>query len=177
LGTGEYGNYWVRLPFSQAGPGTEWTLFSATQFRFLANCLYLLAPTAFPLILGVSLARRSREPVPFTTYFLGIAALGTMVYALALRPFHGPYDWDLFSLTALCLSCFAALLWSRCQAEWAGGVGLLAVAASFLFVALPLVVIGLHSTHEGGPLNDQKLEGQAGDTPLEALNRTIDPWL
>ena len=150
---------------------------SAPHLRFLANCVYLLAPVALPLILGISLATRTRGLASATTYFLGTAALGTLVYAFALRPFWGPYDWDLFSLTALCLSCFAAFLWSRCQATWVNFIGLLAATSGFLFVALPSLVIGLHATHEAGPLVDEQLDANEGEDPWNALSRAIAPWL
>jgi len=171
------GGHWLQLPFTQPGPGTEWAALSAPHLRFLANCAYLLAPTALPLILGITLATRSREPASATTHFIGIAALGTIAYALVLRPFWGPYDWDLFSLTALCLSCFAALLWSRCRATWTDSIGLLAAASGFLFVALPSLAIGLHATHQAGPLVHEKLHAEEGEDPWDALNRTIAPWL
>jgi len=175
----EHGGHWLVLPFSTPGPSTQWAVLSLPHLRFLANTAYLLAPCALPLLIGMKLSGPTPEPALHTTRFLATAALGTGLYALVLRPFWGPYDWDLFSLSALCVSCFAAYLWSRSDAPWTASIGLLAAAAGWLYVALPALAIGLGAgiQPDAGPLVHDRLESEPGEEAWEALDRAMAPWL
>ena len=97
-----------------------------------------------------------------------------------LRPIWGPYDWDLFSLTAVSLASLAALLLVRSlEGPELAHVAAVVVGVSLLFVTLPLVAIGVApgiAPDDAGPFA-RGVERDEGESGWDALERQIEPWL
>lgn len=84
-------------------------MFSPEQFLHILNLAFLLVPAA-ALLLLVPRSREGRgEPADRATRFFRIAALSGIAFALVMRPFLGPRDWDLFSFFAPPFALWAGL--------------------------------------------------------------------
>ncbi len=102
---------------------TRWehyTMFSWLHLRDFLQQQLLVAPVVLPglllvLIAGL-MARRDQEPVatqPINSisYFLGIAALGYLLFTWVWNPdYGGQRDWDLFSLATIPTTLFFAAM-------------------------------------------------------------------
>ncbi|TFG94811.1 MAG: hypothetical protein E4H11_06100 [Myxococcales bacterium] len=80
--------------------------------------------------------------------WLAMTALPLVVYALALRPFWGPWDWDLFALTALLLACLC--LPALAALRLAPGLAIACIGFQLCFFGIPLVWIGAGDPREVG---------------------------
>lgn len=170
--------HWVLAPGATPGHATELALFSAAQLRFLANSFCILAPFAFPIVALHALRVPSswwRRP---ELLLLATAAAGSALYALALRPMWGPYDWDLFSLTAFCFSTLAAgLLGGVSDATRFAHRTLAICGASLLAVSAPWIAIGVHPTRDAGPFSRPRIERAPDESAFDALGRHLAPWM
>jgi hypothetical protein len=168
----------VRGPFADPGSGTLYTLFSWPHLKYLANAGYLLAPAAAPLVIafaarspGVLFARRE-------TAFLSATTAMLLVYAAIVRPVWGPYDWDVFSLPALCAAALAAdLLVHQLSGSRRAQLAALVIAASLLLVTAPFVAIGIAPSREAGLFAQERIERAPGESEWQAFERKIGPWL
>ncbi len=168
---------WLRWPWQPPGPGTDFPMLSTRHGKYLLNAAFVLAPAGLLLWLG-QLLRRPRSLVerPLAA-FLASASLGTLLYALLLRPMWGPYDWDLFSLGAVCLASWAACAFlTGADEDRSRGLVTLAVGASLLLVTLPFVAIGMGLGRPAGPFAET-FERRADETIRQTLERAIEPWL
>lgn len=169
---------WVRTPFEEPGPGTKYVLFSLPHLKYLANAFYLLAPAVGPLLAGFALTRPRALTRSADARFLAAAAAAMSVYAAIVRPVWGPYDWDVFSLTALCWGALVArLLVHELDDRIRPQLAAVAVCASLLLVTAPFVAIGLAPFRPAGLFAEGNLELRPGETDWEAFERRIRPWL
>jgi hypothetical protein len=169
--------WWVRGFGGAPSIGTDVVLLSRAQLKYLANAAHLLAPATLPVLAAFALAAPRGFVATPAAAFLGCACIPLVAYAFLLRPFWGPYDWDLFSLTALLLSLLAAHLlstWLRADAlrqllPWLVGFQL-------LFVTLPFLLLGVVEGRGEGPFRRGawKHDLQKPATPPPPH---IAPWL
>ncbi len=167
--------FWV---WEGGGGRLDYAFLSAAQLKYLANALYLLAPAAVPVILGFALSsRRSLFRSPRAIFLAGAAAC-TILYALVLRPLWGPYDWDLFSLTAVSLSTLAAFLLVNGLGEELPDLAALLVGAALLLVTIPFVVVGIAPSARAGPFDPgERIDVSPGESFQDAVQRHVAPWL
>jgi hypothetical protein len=172
---------WVRGWASGPSRGTDYVLLSLPHLKYLANAAHLLCPAALPT-LAVCLARRPRVlTATRVARFLAAACFPLLLYTIMLRPIWGPFDWDLFTVTAFFFGALAAHGLAGLAAEaraphvvhelhaWLVGVSLLFVCVPFLLMArLPLREAGPFTGH-GFDFELIRPEAPSG-TPLE-------PWL
>ncbi|MFH1279164.1 MAG: tetratricopeptide repeat protein [Candidatus Eisenbacteria bacterium] len=96
------------LPWYRVSTRTPYGILSIEYVRQCLNFALLLVPAASLLFL---VSRRRKEPDPAAEgplRFLRTAALAGIAFALVMRPFLGPRDWDLFSLFAPPVALWAA---------------------------------------------------------------------
>ena len=168
---------WVR-PFGETPTAvTDYALFSRAQGKYLLNAIHLLAPVALPVLLALALRRPRRLLATRAARFLCAAAAPLCIYALALRPIWGPFDWDLFAVSAVVLAALAAHLlaeatataaWRHCVV-WIAGFGL-------LFVGLPFVLLGVAPARPAGPFAEKEFSIELTRPGSEAHQR-LAPWL
>jgi hypothetical protein len=169
--------WWVRGWGSYPSVGTDVVFLSWPHLKYLLNAAHLLAPATLPLLAGFAVARRRLLVQAPAARFLLAAAIPLVAYSCLLRPFWGPFDWDLFSLTALVLSLLAAHLVATGLAP-----GLRAhlvvwlVGFQLAFVAIPFVATGLGKWRDAGPFQPRQwtVDLRMPNTPAPA---ELEPWL
>jgi hypothetical protein len=166
--------WWVRGWGGAPSIGTDVVWLSRPHLKYLVNAFSLLVPTCLPG-LAFLLVRRPRTLLAGATgHWLAIAALPLCLYATALRPFWGPWDWDLFALTALVLTCLCI----RALAPLKLAPGLLAACIGFqlCFVGIPFLWIGTGSPRDVGPFGFRSFDYDLRQ-PARPPPERIAPWL
>jgi hypothetical protein len=170
--------WWVRVGDRPAEMGIDYVLLSIPHLKYLANASHLLMPFAPWLVLLGALFARPGFRMPIAR-FLGVAAAPTVLYAFALRPFWGPFDWDLFAITALCVGLLAAhLLATTVARETRAHIATCLIGFQALFVGLPFLAMNVVSLRDAGPFAAgyyarNILEFEPGEPPRGPLA----PWL
>jgi hypothetical protein len=151
-----------------------WRLFSPAQLKYLANAFFLLAPSALPTIAALLIFWRRRLVASVEARLLGAALVPLLVYAFAVYPRWGPYDWDLFALTGLFAACLAAhlLATARLPRLHPLGISVWLVGATHLFVTIPLLWIGIATSHGAGPF-----AYEAPRHPRRLVQGEYAPWM
>lgn len=168
----------VRMPWKDSGSGTKYVLYSWGHLKYLANAFFLLAPFAIPTLLVVGLRAWQRFTATPEALFLSIAAAGTWLYASLVRPFWGPYDWDLFSLTAFCVASLAAYLLVGCHDERRlAHVAALLVGLALCTTSLPMLIVGIAPAHRAGPFHADPPAPNESESLFENFERILAPWL
>jgi hypothetical protein len=172
--------WWVRIGDRPAEMGIDYVFMSIAHLKYLANASHVLMPFApWVVLLGAFLARPTfRSP---TARFLAVAAAPTLLYAFMLRPFWGPFDWDLFAITALCVGLLAAhLLATGLGSETRAHVATCLIGFQVLFVGLPFLAINVAPVRDAGPFvaayhgyGRSIMEIEPGEPPRGPLA----PWL
>jgi len=174
---GESRELWVRGWNQTAGVGTRYSMLSGPHLKYLANAFFLLAPAAIPLLLFLARPVRRFRATP-QAVFLSVAAASTRIYSVVLRPIWGPYDWDLFSLTAVCVMCLAAyLLLAEFDQRLLAHFYLVLIGGSLLLATIPLLLAGLATPVDAGPFSDPGISAIGDESTEEAFDRQIGPWL
>ena len=167
---------WVRGWGGAPSVGTDYVFLAPAHLKYLANAFHLLCAWALPALLLLAVRRRVRFATP-AARFLAVASLPLVAYALVLRPVWGPFDWDLFSLTALFVASLSAHLLAGALAEatlrhvlaWLVGFNL-------LFCGVPMLTIGFAPIRASGPLVPEAFDVKMLDPSSDAFAR-IAPWL
>ncbi len=172
-------SWWVR--FSRDEPvarlGIDYVFMSLAHLKYLANAYHLLAPGAL-LVIGLTLVARPWRLVGSAkARFLGVAALPMVAYSTLLRPFWGPFDWDLFAGAPFLIGALAAhLLATHLTRRDFEQVAVLVIGFQLLFVGAPFLAMAYDTPRRGGPFVSgsfyQEIE-KRGDPPHGA----IAPWL
>ncbi len=168
---------WLRGWSQTPGFGTRYTMLSGPHLKYLANSFFLLAPAAIPLLLFLARSPKRFSATPQAA-FLSVAALSTLIYSVVLRPIWGPYDWDLFSLTAVCVVSLAAyLLLCEFDRPLFAHFCLVLIVGSLLLATIPLLLAGLATPRDAGPFSDRGISAIGDESTEEAFDRQIGPWL
>ena len=146
--------WWVRGWGAEPSIGTDIVLFSRSQFKFLMNAAFLLCPSVIVCCI-VSMLMKSSRTITENREWRVIRWLmfPTLIYGFALRPFWGPFDWDLFSVTALIL--VVAVSMYLVTAPFSGPVRrqiVVAIVAIQLFAfGVPFTFLGEEPKRDAGP--------------------------
>jgi hypothetical protein len=166
--------WWLRGWGGAPSIGTDLVWLSAPHLKYLSNSFTLLLPSLLPA-LAFLLLRRPRALVAGAQgRWLATGAAPLVVYAVALRPFWGPWDWDLFALTALLLGCLC--LHALASLRLKQGLAVACIGFQLCFVGIPFLWVGAGNPREVGPFGfsgfdyDLRLPGRE---PAERLR----PWL
>lgn len=169
--------WWVRIGGEPAGVGVDYVFMSLSHLKYLANAAFVLAPFALPILAFVGWRKPGGFRATPAARFLVSACLPTVAYAFMLRPFWGPFDWDLFSITAVCLSALAGhLLVGALRADVLAHVATCLLGFQLLFIGIPFLVMGAIKPREAGPF-------VGGDYNLEIMQQgrpeagRVTPWL
>jgi hypothetical protein len=158
--TGRGAAGWVRLTGPVSRANTNYLLFSHAHLKYLANAIMLLAPAALPLLIGLGFARRGRIVGTPVTRFLAISCISLVAGSCLIRPVAGPFDWDIFGLTALYLAFFAgALLGEIADAGLRTHLAAAAIGLQLLFFGLPLAAIAFGTPNPAGPFVERAFPG------------------
>jgi hypothetical protein len=168
--------WWVRGWGGDPSIGTDVVLLGRAHLKYLLNAFTLLVPALLPALV-FTLARRPRAAWAGPQgRLLATAALPLSLYALALRPFWGPFDWDLFSATALVLACLAVrLVFERAPAR-APSVAVACIGFQLLFFGIPFLWIGTGAVREAGPFGFRGFDYDLRRAGTPAPER-LAPWL
>lgn len=168
----------VRGFFASPGAGTRYVIFSGPHLKYLANAFFLLTPAMVPVIIAFAIFSPRRLVATPEARFLSTASLCMLAYAAVVRPVWGPYDWDVFSLTAIFLASLAAyLLVNQLDDPPLVHLGVLLIGTTLLFVTIPFVLIGISPYRQAGPFAYDVALPIGDETPLDAVERVITPWL
>jgi len=168
---------WVRAWGETPTAVTDYAFASRAQLKYLANAAHLLVPAVLPVLLALALRGPRRLFATRTARFLCAAAVPLAIYPFVLRPIWGPFDWDLFAVSAVALAALAAHGLAEATAEttwrhltvWLAGFGL-------LFVGLPFLVLGIAPAKPAGPFAEEQFSTDITRPGTPAQER-IAPWL
>lgn len=169
--------WWVRGWASYPSVGTDVIFLSPPHVKYLVNAFAMLVPSSVPVLVFFAVRRPGDLWATPLRRFLLAACLPLVAYAVALRPFWGPFDWDLFCLTGLMLGALAVnLLATELPQPLSRRVLVWLVAFHLCFVTLPFLVTGRVDGRVAGPY-----ELWEGNFDL-ILPRTpppdvLEPWL
>jgi hypothetical protein len=168
---------WVRGWGGGPSIGTDYVFLAPAHLKYLANAFHLLCAWAVPALLLLTVRRPSALIATPTARFLAVACLPLVGYALVLRPVWGPFDWDLFSLTALFVASLSAHLLAGALSDLAFRQVLTwLVGFNLLFCGVPLLVIGFAPIEASGPFVPEAFDPAMLD-PTSAAFARIAPWL
>jgi hypothetical protein len=168
---------WVRF-LGESGAGTRYRIFGHGHFKYLINAFFLIAPFGLLIVATFALAAPRLLVSTGRVRFLSSACATTLVYAAIVRPVYGPYDWDLFSATAVLVSALAGhLLVREVRDPPLRDIAVLAVGAGLLFTAIPMLIIGVAPSRDAGPFSRDLAKPVHGEPFDESFERQIAPWL
>lgn len=170
--------WWVRIGGERAEVGLDYVFMSGAHLKYLINSAHVLMPFSMGIVVAVAVGRRSAFATP-AARLLVTAALPTIVYAFMLRPFWGPFDWDLFAITACCVSLLAGhLLVTGFEAATRAQLAVWLIGFQILFVGLPFLVLGIVQPRDAGPfIGKQYLRTIVEQPPGGEPEGALVPWL
>lgn len=172
---------WNRGWGGEGTVGTAYVMLSAGHLKYLINAAHLLSPIAAPILVGALFWRTRTLWASDRARFLATCCLPLGVYALVLRPVWGPFDWDLFSLSAFFFSFWAAEVYgnftqaSRAPDEWQDPLTWL-IGSTAVFVTLPFLLIAPGASRDAGPFGGSSFTFELLDGEPEK-DHPIAPWL
>lgn len=176
--TPEATSWWVRLSDQSPAPtlGIGYVLLSFAHLKYLANAFHVLAAGGVAVVVATLVLSPARLRAP-EAVFLIVATGPQLVYSLLLRPFWGPFDWDLFAGAGFFVSVLGA--WVVCT--WPSRrdfehVALVLVGFQLLFVSGPFVALALGEPRDAGPFVPSAFQIGIGRSDLDRDER-IGPWL
>lgn len=171
-------NWWVR--FGDGGPrpelGIDYAFLSFAHLKYLVNAYHVLAPAGVALVAATLVLAPARFLAPKALFLVAAAAPG-IAYSMLLRPFWGPFDWDLFAAPAFFLLALAAqLVASLPSRRDFAHVTTLLIGLQLVFVGGPFVSMGAHTAREAGPFVHGAFYSEIGK-PGDPPHGRIAPWL
>ena len=171
-------HYWVLAWGEESTSATDYVFLSGGHLKYLVNAFFILSPAAIPILIGLGAAAPRRLVASPEARLLSAASACCLVYALALRPLWGPYDWDLFSITATCLVCLAGRMLIENEAvPTRAHLAAMAIGASMLLVTLPFLAVGIAPSKPAGPFTRDALRPSPDEPTWDAFERQLEPWL
>jgi hypothetical protein len=169
--------WWVRGFGGEPSIGTDVVLLSRAQLKYLLNAAHLLSPFALPGIAMVVATNPRSLVAAASARFLMLVSAPLVLYAFALRPFWGPYDWDLFAPTALALSVLVLhVLATRREARSFRAMAVVLIGFAWLFVTLPFLATGVLTMRQAGPFAVPLQEYELRKA-LQPAPDWLAPWL
>jgi len=169
--------WWVRGWGGAPSIGTDVVFLSPPHLKYLVNAFALMIPASLPVLLGFILGEPRRFVATPRARFLLVACVPLALYATLLRPFWGPFDWDLFSITALFLAALAAHLFATGLSEpLRRHVGVWLLGFQILFVGLPFLLGAALSSRDAGPFRSRTWEVDLSK-PATPPPEELAPWL
>jgi len=163
---------------STSSAGTDYVIFSWPHLKYLVNDFFVLSPAALPVLLCFGVFARKTFRASRELVFLTSLCLCLGFYAAVVRPVWGPHDWDIFTLTAVCFATLAGLLlMERYEDRALAPLAAVLLGASFAFVTLPLIAIGIEPAEGAGPFAQGAITIQEGETAWQTFLSKIEPWL
>jgi hypothetical protein len=170
-------NRWVRGWGGEPSLGTDYVFLALPHLKYLGNAAHVLAPGALPVLLWFALRDRRVFRATAPARFLLAACLPLLIYALTLRPIWGPFDWDLFAITALFLAALSAhVLRAALRDPTYAQVVLWIVGFSLLFVGIPFLLMGVATPVGAGPFGVVEFDFHSVE-PTSPSFETLEPWL
>lgn len=167
---------WMFLEPGKTKMIADFGFLSLGHIKYLINAFYLLAPFTLPILAGIAAFAPGRLVRTRESRFLTFSCIPLIGYALLLRPYWGPYDWDLFSLTSLFLTFLAAHVsigrWH--ERSW-NDLSVWLVGSSHLFVTIPLLWIGIAVSHPVGPFVHKPFDPKSLQPGTQEY-RDFDRW-
>ena len=175
---GQARRWWVRGWGGAPSIGTDFVFLSTPHLKFLANAVFLLCPAGPPVLVVLFAWRGATLCADTRVRFLLAMVLPLVVYTLALRPFWGPYDWDLFSMTAfvvillqvLALELITPPVILRQVAVWL-------IVFQLLFVGAPFLGLRAESARDAGPFFTEGYMSGSIREPATPPPPALAPWL
>ena len=170
-------NRWVRGWGGEPGAGTDFVFLSLAHLKYLANAAHVLAPGAFPLLLWFAWRNPNGFRATALARFLLAACVPLLAYAIVLRPIWGPFDWDLFAITAFFAAALAAhLLRASLRDPTVTQVVIWIIAFSLLFVGIPFLAMGVATPGVAGPFGAGEFDFHSVE-PGSPGFEILEPWL
>jgi hypothetical protein len=166
--------WWVRGWGGRPSIGTDVVWLSTAHLKYLSNSFTLLVPALLPALALLLLLRPRALVEAAQGRWLAIGALPLVFYALALRPFWGPWDWDLFALTALLLACLC--LRALAALRLAPGLAVACIGFQLCFFGIPFLWIGAGTSREVGPFGFRDFDYDLR-LPARPPPERLAPWL
>jgi hypothetical protein len=172
------GGSFVQLWGGTSTAGTDYVILSWPHLKYLVNDFFVLAPAAIPVLLCFGFFARRAFTATREALFLSSLCLCLGFYTIVVRPVWGPHDWDIFTLTAVCLATLSGLLLvQRYDDRALAPLGSVLIGATLAFVTIPLIMIGVAPAHDAGPFAHTAIAAQEGSTAWQAFLSKIAPWL
>lgn len=170
-------SWWVR--FGEDGPtptlGIDYVFLSFAHLKYLANAYHVLAPAGVVIVVATLVVAPRRLLAP-EALLLIVATAPQIVYSLVLRPFWGPFDWDLFSSTGFFLALLGAWLvctgLSRRDLEHVAAV---VVGLQLVYVGGPFVALAAGTPRDAGPFVHGTFSAEVG-RPGMPRHEQLAPW-
>ena len=168
---------WVRAWGDAPTAVTDYAFGSRAQLKYLINATHLLVPGVLPVLLALALRGPRRFLATRTARFLCAAAVPLAIYPLVLRPIWGPFDWDLFAVSAVVLAALAVhgLAQATHEATWRH-LMVWIVGFGLLFVGLPFLWLGIAPARPAGPFAEEEFSIEL-TRPGSPAHQRIAPWL
>jgi hypothetical protein len=166
--------WWVRGWGGAPSIGTDVVWLSRAHLKYLVNAFSLLVPVCVPMLLVLLLRQLPALAADAQARWLAVAAVPLALYATALRPFWGPWDWDLFALSALVLTGVG--LRALASLPLAPGLAAAAVGFQLCFAGIPFLWIGAGSPPEVGPFGFRDFDYDLRQ-PARPPPERLAPWL
>lgn len=170
--------WWVRGWGGAPSVGTDVVWLSLPHLKYLLNAFHLMVPATLPVLLAFALRAPRHFLASPRARFLLAACLPLAGYATLLRPFWGPFDWDLFSVTGIFLAAFAVqLLVSGLPRPLLHHVAVWLVGFQILFVGLPFLAGTSFAVHDAGPFLSRAWVDFDLGKPATPPPAELAPWL
>ena len=166
--------WWVRGWGGAPSIGTDVVWLSRAHLKYLLNAFSLLVPACLPSLLFLLLRMPRALVAGAQGRWLAILAFPLGLYATAVRPFWGPWDWDLFALPALVLACLCVR--ALASLRLAPGLAVACVGFQLCFVGIPFFWIGAGSPRDVGPFGFRSFDYDLRQ-PARPPPERLAPWL
>jgi len=168
---------WVRGWGGESSRGTDYVFLSLPHLKYLVNAAHVLAPGALPVLVWAAWRHPGGFRATAIAHFLLAASVPLLVYALTLRPIWGPFDWDLFAITAFFLAALSAhVLHAALRDPAYLQVVIWIVGFSLLFVGIPFLLIGAATPVSAGPFGVGEFDFKSIE-PMSPNFKSLEPWL
>ncbi len=166
--------WWVRGWGGAPSIGTDVVWLSRAHLKYLLNAFSLLVPACLPSLLFLSLRKPGALVAGTQGRWLAIVALPLGLYATAVRPFWGPWDWDLFAISALVIACLCVR--ALASLRLAPGLAVACIGFQLCFFGIPFLWIGAGQPRDVGPFGFRSFDYDLR-LPARPPPARLAPWL